>query len=183
MTGRQPLSRYDEDEFVQRDPRRARGRRRDRRVFVEDRVRAFASGARADDARSRCVDERLAASGKRVQQRDDGALVIGARRVDDDVGGLRRLRQDFRVIERAQHRLDAPRADRVGLFRRADQARHLMSGGDQMRRNRSADIARRARAEDFHFTTTSLRGAKRRSVHPRCFLKNSVALPQASSAA
>ena len=139
-----------ENAFVQRDPRGARGRWRDRRVFVEDRVGPLAPGARADDARSRGVDERLAASGQRIKQGNDRALVIGARRIDDDVGGLRRLRQTFAIIQRSQQRLDAAGANRIGLFLRANQAGHLMSGGDEMRRNRSADIAGRARAEDFH---------------------------------
>ena len=82
-----------QDEFVQRDPRDARGRRRERRVFVEDRIGALAPGARADDARARCVDERLAASRERVEKGNDRALVIGAGRIDDDVGGSRGLRQ------------------------------------------------------------------------------------------
>ena len=76
------------------------------------------------------------------EQGDDRALVVGARGVDDDVGGLRRLRQNVRVIERAQHRLDAACANRLGLVRRANQARHLMAGGDRDAPHRSADIAR-----------------------------------------
>ena len=153
-----------ENELVQRDPRHARRRWRDRRVFVEDRIGPLALGARADNARSRGVDERLAASGQRIEHGNDRALVIGARRVDDDVGGLRRLRQNFSVIERSQHRLDAARANRIGLLGRANQSGHLMSGGDEMRRDRSADIARRARAKDFHFARPpSLRRSQRRS--------------------
>ncbi len=142
-----------ENELVQRDPRHARGRWRDGGIFVEDRVGPLALGARADDARSRRMDECLAASCQGIEHGNDRALVIGARRIDDDVGGLRRLRQDFSVVERSQHRLDAPRANRLGLLGRANQSRHLMSGGDEMRRDRSADIARRARAKDFHLPT------------------------------
>jgi hypothetical protein len=88
--------------------------------------------------------------------------MVGTRRVDDDVGGTRRLRQNFSVVERAQHRLNAPRADCLGLFRRAHQTAHLMAGGDEMRRHRSADIARRARAEDFHSTPPSSLSATKR---------------------
>ena len=62
------------------------------------------------------MDERLAASSKRAKQALDRAFVIGARRIDDDVGGPRRLRQNFSVVERSQHGLDAPRANRLGLF-------------------------------------------------------------------
>ena len=153
-----------ENEIVQRDPRCTRGRRRDRRVFVEDRVGAFTSGTRADDARARGVDERLAATGKCIKQRDDRALVVGARGIDHDVGGLGRLRQNFSVIERSQHRLDAPRANRLGLLWRANQSGHLMSGGDEMRRDRPADIARCARAEDFHLPTFIRRHCKRRDL-------------------
>ena len=47
------------------------------------------------------MDERLAGSGERAEQAFNGAPVIGARRIDDDVGGPRRLRQNFSVIERA----------------------------------------------------------------------------------
>ena len=145
-----------EDELVQRDPRRTRRRWRERRVFVEHRVGALAAGGRADDARSRCVDERLAASRQRIQQGDDRAFVVGAGGIDDDVGGSRRLRENFRVIQRSQHRLDAAGANRVGLVLRANQAGHLMSGGDEMGRHRSADIARCACAKDFHSATSSV---------------------------
>jgi len=107
------------------------------------------------------MDERLAASRQRIEHGNDRTLVIGARCIDDGVGGPRRLRQNFSVIERSQQRLDAPRANRLGLIWRADQARHLMSGGDQMRRDRAADIARCARAEDFHLPTFIRRHCKR----------------------
>ena len=84
--------------------------------------------------------------------REAATLGIGGVYIRDDVGGLRRLRQNFPAIQRSQHGLDAARTNRVGLFRRADEARYLMSGGDEMRRDRSADIARCARAEDFHLS-------------------------------
>ena len=121
--------------MVQCDAGDARGRWRDRCLFVKNRIGPFALGARADNARSRCVDERLATTGERAKQARDRAFVIGARGIDDDVGGPRSVRQNFSVIERSQHRLDAPRADRVGLFRRTNQSAHLMSCGDEMRRN------------------------------------------------
>jgi hypothetical protein len=109
-----------ENELVQRYPRHARRRWRDRRVFVEDCIRPLALGARADNARSRCVDEWLAATGERAEQAFDRASVIGARGVDDDVGGSRRLGQSFPVVQRPQQGLDAARANRLGLFRRAN---------------------------------------------------------------
>src|SRR3954464_2130996 len=40
-----------QDQLVQRHTRRARGRWRERRVFIEHRVGALAAGGRADDAR------------------------------------------------------------------------------------------------------------------------------------
>ena len=42
--------------------------------------------------------------------------MIGAGGIDDDIGGLRGLRKNRRVIQRAHHRLDAERANRIGLF-------------------------------------------------------------------
>ena len=95
ITGRHALVAIGEDELVQRHPRRARRRRSDGRILVEDRVGSLPSGARADNARSRSMDERLAAAGERIEQRNDRALVIGARGIDDDVGGLRRSRESI----------------------------------------------------------------------------------------
>ncbi len=88
--------------MVQFDPSGARGRRRERRVLVKNVVGALAAGGRADDARTRGVDEGFAAARERIQQRYDRALVIGAGGVDDDVGGFRCLRKHSRVIQRAQ---------------------------------------------------------------------------------
>jgi hypothetical protein len=42
--------------------------------------------------------------------------MIGARRIDDDIGGLRRLRQALTIIKRSQQRLDAAGADCIGFF-------------------------------------------------------------------
>ena len=96
------------------------------------------------------MDERLAASDESAKQGSDRTLVIGARRIDDDVGGLCRLRQKLPIIQRSQQRLDAPGVNRIGLFPGANQACYVMSGGNEMSRHRSADIARRACAEDLH---------------------------------
>ena len=96
------------------------------------------------------MDEQLTASGQSAKQGSDRAIVIGARRIDDDVGGLCRLRQTLLIIQRCQKRLDAPGVNRFGLFPGANQASYLMSGGNEMRCNRSADIAGGACAEDLH---------------------------------
>ena len=96
------------------------------------------------------MDEQLTASGQSAKQGSDRTIVIGARRIDDDVGGLCRLRQTLPIIQRSQQRLDAPGANRIGLFPGANQASYLMSGGNEMSSNRSADIAGRACAEDLH---------------------------------
>ena len=56
----------------------------------------------------------------------------------------------FPIIQRSQQRLDAPGANRIGLFPGANQAGYLVSGGNEMSGNRSADIAGRACAEDLH---------------------------------
>ena len=75
------------------------------------------------------------ASGQRIQQGDDRALVVGAGGIDNDIGGFRRLRKYSRVIQRAQHRLDAAGVNRGGLVLRANEARHLMPSRDEMRRH------------------------------------------------
>src|SRR6185295_18521740 len=102
----------------------------DRCVLVKNRIGSVTTRARADDARSRRLDKRLAASRQRAQQSDGGALVIGARGVDDGVGGLRRLRQSVLVIQRSKYGPDAERADGIGLCRGANEAGDTMSGGD-----------------------------------------------------
>ena len=96
------------------------------------------------------MDEPLTASGQSAQQGSDRTIVIGARRIDDDVGGLCRSRQTFPIIQRSQQRLDASGTNRIGLFPGANQASYLMSGGNEMSCNRSADIAGGACAEDLH---------------------------------
>ena len=62
------------------------------------------------------MDEWLAASGECIEQRDDGALVVGACGIDDDIGRLRGAGENFRVIQRAHHRLDAEGTNGVCLF-------------------------------------------------------------------
>jgi hypothetical protein len=52
-------------------------------------------------------DERLAASRERIEKGYDRALVIGAGGIDDDVGRSRCWCENFRIVQRAQHRLDA----------------------------------------------------------------------------
>jgi hypothetical protein len=96
------------------------------------------------------MDEQLTASSQSAKQGSDRSIVIGARRIDDDVGGLCRLRQTFPIIQRSQQRLDASGTNRIGLFLGANQAGYVMSGGNEMSCNRSADIAGGACAEDFH---------------------------------
>src|SRR5581483_12400304 len=60
-----------EDLLVQRHARGSCRRWGERRILVEHRIRPLAAAARADDARSRCVDEGLAAAGERTEQRID----------------------------------------------------------------------------------------------------------------
>src|SRR5204862_3661887 len=59
-------------------------------------------------------------------------------------------RENLRIIQRAHDRLDAECAHGIRLIRRANEAGDLMAGRGKMRGDRSSDIARCARAEDFH---------------------------------
>ena len=65
---------------------------------------------RADDARPRRVDERLAASRQRIEQGNDRALVIGARGIDDDVGGSALLVRELLASSSAPSTGSMPRA-------------------------------------------------------------------------
>src|SRR3982751_3083590 len=131
------------------------------------------------------MDERLTAAGERIQERNDRALVIGACGIDDDVSSLRGARKYAGVVQRAHDRFDAEYANGVRLLGRANEAGDLMSGGRKTCGDRSADIARCTRAKDLHERTPTViaKTSEALSLHPRCFLKNSVALPHASSAA
>ena len=79
--GTAPLVTVRENEVVQRNSGRAGGRRVDRRTFVKDGVGSPPPGARADDARSRGVDEQLGAlagSGK-LFIHTSGSSIVGTR--------------------------------------------------------------------------------------------------------
>src|SRR6202035_4774616 len=96
------------------------------------------------------MDDQLTASGQSAKQGSDRTIMIRARRIDDHVGGLCRLRQTFPVMQSSQQWLNAPGTNRIGLFSGANQAGYMMSGGNEMSCNRSADITGGACAEHLH---------------------------------
>ena len=139
-----------QNELVERDPRDARGRRRDRRVLVED-----ASERSPRERVPTMLDPEVWMKGLPLPASASSSAATAplwsalAALTTTSAACAARARIS-RVIQRAHHGLDAERANRVGLFRGANEAGDLMAGGSEMRCDRSADIARCAGAEDFH---------------------------------
>ena len=150
MTECTACSRRRAHEAVDRDPLRLRRHRRERRVLVEDRVRRLAAVVARDDAAATRVDQPLARPGKRTHQRFRRATMPGLRCVDHRVRRACLARQQAGIVERPDHRRDAPRPQGLALFPIPRQPVHVMPGGDEQRRHAAADIAGRAGDEDAH---------------------------------
>ncbi|MGB6342712.1 MAG: hypothetical protein WBG15_08230, partial [Xanthobacteraceae bacterium] len=72
--------------------------------------------------------------------------------IDDRVGGARFIAHQDRVIERADHGLDAMGRNRIGFSTVANQAANPMTRTDQRHRRRAADIAVCTGDENLHGT-------------------------------
>ena len=94
------------------------------------------------------MDEGFAGAGEPGEQGLNGAAMIARSGIDDGVGGARFFTQQRRVVEGADHRLDAMGRDRIGLGPVANETANPMAGADQGHCRRAADIAVRTRKED-----------------------------------
>ena len=140
-----------DDQPVDGDPRRLARHRLDRRVLVMDPVRGpVAAGVVGHHAGAAGVQERLAAAGERVEHGLHRRPVVGAGGVDHRIGRLRLPRQQSRVRQVAQHRLDAQRLQPRRLLRRPHQAADPVPVLHQPQGDGAADIAAGAGQEDGH---------------------------------
>jgi len=137
-------------EVVDGDPGRLVGRRGRQLVFVIDLLRALAARGVAHDGRAARVQERLVRARQRLDDGFHGAPVVAAGRVDDGIGRLRLLDEQCAVIQLALHALHADLGQFGHLLRLAHEARHLVAGAHEARRDGTADETCRTRQKHVH---------------------------------
>ncbi|GAB7535821.1 hypothetical protein BGC_20370 [Burkholderia sp. 3C] len=101
------------------------------------------------------MQQHLARIAQAVDQRLDRAAMVAVGRVDHGVGRLRLANQQRAIVERTDARLDADRAQFLGLRLAPHQPDHLMPVGGEACRDRPADETARTRDEHLHVVLLS----------------------------
>ena len=120
-------------------PSDALGLWQDGRVFVKDPIRWLAHGSVSHIAGSAGMSQGFARTRKARNQSLDFTAVVAVRGVDDTVRRPRFVLQQCRIVERANHRLDAVRRHRAGPALIANETANLMTICNQRRSDRATD--------------------------------------------
>jgi hypothetical protein len=136
---------------VYRHPGGPLGCRLDGCRLVKDPTGRLAHGKIGHDAAAAAMEEGLAGTFQSGNQRLDRAAVIAAGGIDDRIGSAGFGRQERRIVERPDDRIDAVSGNRVGLGLAADEPANPVAICDEGASNRAADETARAGKKDSHF--------------------------------
>ena len=134
------------------------GLRRERRVLVEGALACLSVVVGADHARTAGLDQRLAAALQPIEQRVHDERIVRICRVDHGIDALCDLDERRVGVELARERLDPALLQRRRSIVRSREPDHLIAAFDELRRDRTADVAGRACDEDFHGQSSGLSG-------------------------